>query len=388
MIRILQFTLVSLVLISCSPRGEFLEMDEIPPEKAALASEVAVREVVFVGTTRREEDGVYGFGRDERASFLRYDISVPKERKTGEVTWPKNAKRADPTTDFLTLADQRFADGAEFRRELRSAMQLRKQRDVVVYVHGFNNTMAESVYRVAQMHYDLKVPGVAVHYAWPSRGSALGYVYDRDSALFARDGLEQLLHEVAEAGAQRVVLIGHSMGSSVLMETLRQAAIRGDKRLMRSIGGVILISPDLDVDLFRLQAHAIGTLPEPFLIFGSRRDTILGLSSRISGAPERLGNLTDISVVGDLKVTYLDTAAYNQGAGHFNVGTSPALIQLLGGIQNIDAAFRAEAAGRVGLLPGAVLTVQSATSIILAPVTVLAEGKRRPRHVVEEEQAQ
>ena len=58
------------------------------------------------------------------------------------------------------------------------------------------------------------------------------------------------------------------------------------------------------------------------------------------------------------------------GAGHFNVGTSPALIQLLGSIANLDAAFRADA--RVGLLPGVVLTVQNATSVILAPVEAVA----------------
>ncbi|NGM46919.1 alpha/beta fold hydrolase [Rhodobacter sp. SGA-6-6] len=370
--RFILSLLFTLMLAGCAPRGNFVMLDELPPEKAALAATAGVREVVFVGTTRREVGGQFGFGRAEKASFLRYDILVPSDREPGEVTWPVNAKRADPKTDFLTLADKKYPDGKDFRKELTAAMKLRGQRDVVVYVHGFNNTMAESVYRVAQMHYDLKVPGVAVHYAWPSRGSALGYVYDRDSALFARDGLEQLLHEVAEAGAQRVVLVAHSMGGAVAMETLRQAAIRGDRRVMNSLGGVILISPDLDVDLFRAQAHAMGGLPQPFMIFGSRRDTVLGLSSRLAGNPDRLGNLKDLGQIADLEVTYLDTAAYNEGAGHFNLGTSPALLQLLGGIANIDAAFRAEAAGRVGLLPGVVLTVQNATAIILSPVEGLA----------------
>jgi esterase/lipase superfamily enzyme len=370
---ILSFLLVML-LVGCSQRGAFVRLDELPPETAALASSSGVREVVFVGTTRRIENGEFGFGREERASFHRYDILVPFEREAGGVTWPRNAKRANPKTDFLTLADQSYADGAGFRKGLREAMKLRGQRDVVVYVHGFNNTMAESVYRVAQMHYDLKVPGVAVHYAWPSRGSPLGYVYDRDSSLFGRDGLEELLHEVAEAGAQRVVIVAHSMGSMVAMETLRQASIRGDSRVMKSLGGVILISPDLDVDLFRAQAHVMGGLPQPFLIFGSRRDTVLGLSSRIAGNPDRLGNLKDLGQVSDLELTYLDTAAFSEGAGHFNLGTSPALIQLLGGIANIDAAFRAEAAGRVGLLPGVVLTLRSATAIILSPVEAVATG--------------
>ena len=119
----------------------------------------------------------------------------------------------------------------------------------------------------------------------------------------------------------------------------------------------------------------MGTLPQPFLIFGSRRDTILNLSSKIAGQPDRLGNLKDLTPLADLEVTYYDTAAYSEGAGHFNLGTSPALIRLLGGIANIDAAFTAEAARRVGLLPGVVLTVRNATGIILAPVEAVAAGR-------------
>lgn len=375
MSRLIAF-LLTLTLAACAARGEFLSIQDIPPEKAALATEAGVREAVFVATTRQEKDGVFGIARADQAAFLRYDILVPFQRETGEVTWPRSARSADPRTDFLTLDAVRYDDEGDFSGALKAAMGRRGQRDVVVYVHGFNNTLAESVYRVAQMHYDLKVPGVAVHYAWPSKGSALDYVYDRESALFARDGLEELLRAVARAGARRVVIVAHSMGGAVAMETLRQTAIRGDGQVLRSLGGVVLISPDLDVDVFRSQAMAMGGLPQPFLIFGSRKDTVLNLASFISGAPERLGNLTDLTPIADLEVTYLDTAAFDEGAGHFNLGTSPALIQLIGGIANLDAAFRAEAAGRVGLLPGVVLTVRNATAVILSPVEAVAQGTR------------
>lgn len=367
---------LSVLLIACTPRGAFLSIDEIPPEKAALAPQSGTREAIFVGTSRRLVDGAFGFERSEQVAYHRYDVLVPFAREVGQVQWPKkNPKRADPAKNFLLLADQAFADAPTFRKDLAAAMARRNQRDVVVYVHGFNNTMAESVYRVAQMHHDLKVTGVAVHYAWPSRGSALGYVYDRDSSLFGRDGLEALLAEVSTSGAQRIVIVAHSMGGALTMETLRQVAIRGDTRVMNKIGGVILISPDLDVDLFHAQASAMGKLPQPFLIFGNTKDTILGLSSRLAGMPERLGNLKELDKLSDLDVTYYDTAAYSQGAGHFNVGSSPALIQLLGGIANIDAAFRAEAAARVGILPGVVLTVRNATAVVLSPVEAVVDGR-------------
>ena len=83
---------------------------------------------------------------------------------------------------------------------------------------------------------------------------------------------------------------------------------------------------------------------------------------------DRLGNLRDVSKVADLEVTVVDVAAYSTGHGHLDVVRSPALIRLLSRIGDIDSAFGADRSGRSGLLPGIVLTVQSATEIILTPV--------------------
>ena len=324
--------------------------------------------------------GPEGFtrGRADQASFVRYDISIPAERVVGEVNWPPRSRKPDVAKDFLTLAETRFAAPPEFRGALREALRLRGQTDAIVYVHGFNNTMAEGVYRVAQMHHDLQVPGLAVHYAWASRGSALGYVYDRDSVLFGRAGFEQLLDQVAASGAKNIVIVAHSMGATLTMETLRQMALRGNQSVLSRVNGVVLISPDLDIDVFRAQARDIGVLPQPFVIFGSKADKVLNLSARISGAPERLGNLEDLSRIADLKVLYFDTEAFDVGAGHFNVGTSPALLKLFAGILGIDQAFRSDARARVGLLPGLVLTVRNATEIVLAPVGAISEAGQRP----------
>ncbi len=129
-----------------------------------------------------------------------------------------------------------------------------------------------------------------------------------------------------------------------------------------------LISPDIDVEVFRSQAKEIGTLPQPFLIFGSDRDRVLRLSALITGQKGRLGSLDSVDQLSDLEVTYLDVGAFSQGSGHFVPGTSEALIKLLGSIGSVDQAFGNDAAGRTGLLPGVILTARSATRVILAPV--------------------
>lgn len=353
------------VLIACTPRGVLTLMPE-----AALVGEVTP---VFIGTTRQLQDGQFGTERSETVRFARFDVSIPPNRKPGEINWPSRQAKPDPRKHFLTTHETIFAKDAAFRTDLARDLA-RHGGEAVIFVHGYNNNFSEGLYRVAQFAHDLDLPGSVVHYAWPSAAKPLGYVHDRDSALFARDGLEALIDEVAAAGATRILLVAHSMGAGLAMEALRQTAIRGDTATMNRLAGVILISPDIDVELFRSQARSIGALPQPFIIFGSDRDRILGLSARLTGDSERLGSLPDITKVADLDVTFLDVGEFTSGTGHFTVGDSAALIKLLDSIGQIEGAFEADRAKRVGLIPGAVLTVQNATKIVLMPVGQIAAG--------------
>ena len=161
------------------------------------------------------------------------------------------------------------------------------------------------------------------------------------------------------------------------MEALRTAAIRGDVRTLNLLGGIILISPDIDVDVFREQARTVGTLPQPFVIFGSDRDKVLRLSAALTGQEERLGSLSDVTRLADLKVTFLDVSTFAEGAGHFVVGDSAALILLMERIADIQGAFEQDRQARRGLVAGVVLTVQNATQIVLRPLAVAASGATR-----------
>lgn len=351
---------------ACSPRGEML----LAPE----ARGVGAVQTIYVATTRKPDpEGGFGVDRSEETHFLRYDLSIPPNRKLGEINWPPAYRQADPARDFLTLRAERYRDETAFRAGISQAMA-RQGGDVVVFVHGYNNNFAEGLYRVGQFAHDLKLPGVVVHYAWPSAAEPLGYVYDRDSALFARDGLEALLDQLSRAGARRILLVAHSMGSALTMEALRTAALR-DRGAIGRVSGVILISPDIDVDVFREQARSMGGLPQPFVIFGSDRDKMLRVSAVLTGQKARLGSLSDVREVADLKVTFMDVGAFAEGAAHFTVADSPALLLLLQRITDIEGAFEGDRAKRVGLLPGVVMTLQNATEIVLTPIATVGSGR-------------
>lgn len=368
MLRVALTTVV--FLAACAPRGTIVMAPQGAPTGTVQS--------VFIGTTRAADPktGTYSSERESKATFGRVDVSIPPLHTTGgEIEWPPRGAQADPQRHFLATRITRYPQPTAFKAALAQDLgrSAKGGREAVIYVHGFNNNFAEGVYRIAQLSHDLKIPGSAVHYSWPSRASALGYAYDRDSALFARDGLETLLREVTDAGADRVLLVGHSMGAGLTMEAMRQIALRGDRKLLGKIAGVMLMSPDVDVDVFRAQAQTIGTLPKPFVVFTSRRDSALALSAFVSRESDRLGNLRDVSRLAGLDVTLVETGGLRAGDSHFAAATSPALIALLQSVGAIDAALLQDNSNRIGLLPGAVLTIQGATRIVLDPFASFGE---------------
>jgi esterase/lipase superfamily enzyme len=352
-----------IVLASCAPRGELAY---------APSTSGNVRQV-FVGSTRgvdAKTGADYGYSRRESLELSRFDVSIPAQHTIGELNHPKKGRHYDPNKDFVVAASKTYPAPPAFRSDLRRSLADSKG-EAIVFVHGFNNTFAEGLYRVAQMGEDFGLPGTLVYYAWPSRGHVLGYAYDRDSALFARDGLRDLLDQLRQSGARRILLVGHSMGSAVTMETLRDMKTSGETETFSRLSGVMLISPDIDVDVFREEARSIGTLPQPFVIFTSQKDKALLVSSRIAGEADRMGNLRDVSKVSDLKVTLIDTGAFNVADGHFNLANNPALIRLLTRTSELAKILQGEQAGRRNLASGVVMTVQNATQIILSPISAL-----------------
>ena len=326
----------------------------------------ATLRTILVGTTRGPdpEQSVPGTERAEAISYGRYVVSIPDDRDSGEIPRQRTRQQPDPREHFM-LAGNETLSAPAFRAALQAeiAQERASEREAVVFVHGFNNAFIEGVYRTAQLDYDLQMPGVMLHYSWPSLGAPLAYVHDRDSALFARDGLMEMLHQIRASGVTRITVLAHSMGSQLTMETLRQMALMRDP-VLRNVEGVILLSPDIDVELFRSQVRAMGRLPELFVIVTSQRDRILNLSASMTGESARLGNMADPSAVADLDLTVVDVSAFGRGAGHFTMGSSPELNRLLA---QMNASLEDEVSGRVPLLPAAFLTLQNTGQVILTP---------------------
>lgn len=383
--RIVAIAVLALGLAACGSRPEgVLVPGGAVPEGVSTVD-------LLVATTRAPSDDPGVLFSGERGSELAVTdivVSIPPEdrREVGQVQWPSRLP-ADPLKDFTTVSVKPVETEAEGRGWLRN--HLNSNGRVLVFVHGFNNRHEDAVYRFAQIVHDSKADAAPVIFTWPSRASILDYNYDKESTNYSRDALEELLRQAAaEPEIREIVIMAHSMGTWLAVETLRQMAIR-DGRVHPKIDQVILAAPDLDVDVFGQQFRALGKDRPHFTLFVSQDDRALTLSRRISGNVDRLGQIDPAAepyrtMLEKQGITVLDLTALKSGdrLNHGKFAESPDVVKLIGN-RLIEGQTVTDSQVGIGERLGAVAlgtaqTVGSAASIaVTTPIAVFDPVTRR-----------
>ncbi len=291
---------------------------------------------VFVVTNRgRNSEGYFSDTRSDVTSYNKTLVGIPPSHEVGDA--PRYSKKPNLNKHFAIASQSNFQTDQEFLRELRAELQSRppNEREVTLFVHGYFNGYSDSVFRSAQMTTDFQNPGVGVVFSWPSAGHPAGYTYDRESVLFARDAMEETLYLLSQAGARNVLVIGHSMGGLLVMEALRQIELTRPGWTSRNIETVMLVSPDIAVDLFHEQLERVGTLPNQFVVITSKNDRALRFSSKLNSGTNRLGLGNSQDDLSDYPILFVDVSDFSEDSKntHFVLAESPSLIALMSGAQ-------------------------------------------------------
>lgn len=343
---------------------------------------------MLVATTREpvtDPGELFSGERGKAISLTNIVVSVPpdKKRKIGEIQWPARLP-GDPARDFVTLKTEKLGSESQVLDWLKHNQGPKKR--VLVFVHGFNNSYSDAVYRFAQIAHDARTDAAPVLFTWPSRASVFDYVYDKESTNFSRFALEELLRQAAKSpDVTEVTVLAHSMGSWLAVEALRGIAMR-DKGISPKIKNVVLASPDIDVDVFRRQLIEMGPKHPQFTIFASRGDRALAVSKWISGDVDRVGAADVRPYESELKalgITVVDTTDVKAGdaLAHNTFADSPEMVQLLGkrlSGQSLDTG-EATLTDRVGITALGTMRVIGATAgaAVTAPAAIISPAARR-----------
>lgn len=290
---------------------------------------------IFVDSVRNGDNGAANEMSPDGPHYSLQQISIPPDHKTGEIERPAFGN-ADPNHHFVET-ERRDLDEESFRNELATHISGRigSNRDILLYVHGFNTSYDEARFRLAQIVKDGRFGGVAVLYTWPSSDNLLGYEAARETATAARDGLETLLRDLSQLpDVGRIHILAHSLGTWLTMEALREEAIAGSPDLNGKLGNVMLAAPDIDISVFREQLRHLDASHVSVLI--SAKDRALSLSSWLAGERPRVGSLnprraSDRAMLAKLGVKVYDLSPESTGIiGHGMYADAPDVVREIG----------------------------------------------------------
>jgi esterase/lipase superfamily enzyme len=162
--------------------------------------------------------------------------------------------------------------------------------DVLIYVHGFNQTFETAALDATHLSDGIKCRGQTMVFSWPSKAGLFDYAYDRESAMWSRDDFERVLRSIVTTpGAGRVHIVAHSMGTMLTLESLRQLHARYGDTVADRIGAVVFAAPDIDMDVFSSAINRIGLLASKITVITATNDRALALSGQIAGGMTRVG---------------------------------------------------------------------------------------------------
>ncbi len=322
-----------MLLVSCSRPPELIgvENPEIPVASVAGAS----THKIFLASTRQATETVgalYSAARAPELGLASVLVSIPPSHVAGELKRPARLP-PDPRTEYAIIEPTIYSSADSFVMAMNSELATRApgKRDILFFVHGYNNTTSDALLRLGQFVEDSGFEGVAVLFDWASAAQITRYVYDLNSAMIARREVKTIGQILARTNAEGYDVFAHSMGGFLIMEAIRDQSARGTFNSSGRLQNVILASPDIDIDLFRVQLEESNVDLENFFVLLSADDSALRTSRRIAGGVPRVG-AADAETLAALGVIAIDLTAIDDSTSgsHSKFAGSPEVVQLLG----------------------------------------------------------
>jgi esterase/lipase superfamily enzyme len=230
--------------------------------------------------------------------------------------YPVQATERGVRRDPATLAKHERADAAltsEVQRRLQSATS----REVMLYVHGFNETFASAACTAAELCHFFGRVHVCSFFTWPASstgGPLTSYISTTESAQFSVSHLKKTIRTLAQApGVEGLHLLAHSRGAALLLNAFRELSLEAvaageDPAVAFKFKNLVLMSPDIDPDVASVQLQIMTSDPNfttrwrsselpKFLqgrlsIYASPSDRALRLSEILFRSRFRVGQMT------------------------------------------------------------------------------------------------
>jgi esterase/lipase superfamily enzyme len=296
---------------------------------ASAATGGAVR-VWFVTNRARLLGTLPTFGSDPVAamSYGYADVSIPRDHRMGEIEAPSlwRLEFSENPARHVTVLSIEDESVASFLAQVSGRSGQSVARQMLVFVHGFNESFDDAIKRTAQIAYDLAFDGPAIAFSWPSQGglTPLDYTKDERNADVSAGALAALLERLrASSGRVTIHVIAHSMGNRVLTRALETASVSFQDA--GKLNQLVMMAPDVDAVLFRQAAGRIAATAEHVTLYASSQDLALKAAHRVSGylrAGEGGRDVLVVPGIDTVDASSVQTSAFGLGHSYYADNTT------------------------------------------------------------------
>jgi len=256
---------------------------------------------------------------DGKVTYGVASVSIPGVHKEGALERPRRSfltlsrLEEDPNKHIVihTLTSVELSDWC------RSARL--EEGEGLLFIHGYNVSFNEAVWRAAQICHDLKFVGTMLCYSWSSSGKVLDYAADEATIDWSQEHLRKFLTEVtANLGLSRLHIVAHSMGNRALLAVLEGWQ---NEPGHTPINQIVLAAPDIDAGRFK-QISKVFKKYEQVTLYASKADKAILVSTKIH-KHKRAGNAEPPIVLDGLSTIDVSAAGADMfGLGHSYFATS------------------------------------------------------------------
>ncbi len=207
----------------------------------------------------------------KRTKEVNLELSEVRERGR----FPEEPYDLEVTSDGLirspTTVTQHRLVRARFESQLREQLRQSPSKEVVLYIHGFNESFASAAYTMADLCHYLGRQHVCMIFSWPASTSGnrlLSYPPKAQPTAYPIGHLRKAIRMIGQTpGVEGVHLLAHRRGAALLLNALQELAIETvaagvEPAEALKLNHFVLMAPDIDEEVGEQQLETFSSDPD------------------------------------------------------------------------------------------------------------------------------
>jgi esterase/lipase superfamily enzyme len=225
-------------------------------------------------------------GSEQKTWMDIYGMSTSRERE-GDIVLDLEVVNEMAEVEADDPIDELSPEAGLFFEKLNTALDRTLDKDLIIYVHGANNTFYRSSAQAAQFHHFTGRNSVVLFFSWPSAASLLRYAVDVNNARRTVPVFARFLEFLSRHSRARYIdILAYSAGAQVLSPALAELRRKhGSEDIVElkqrlRLGEIYFAAPDVDFKVFLENLATYIDLPNHVTLALNPDDSVLKFAAR------------------------------------------------------------------------------------------------------------